>query len=240
MPQLRVEYAKSGRAKCSSTTCNMTIAKNEVRVGTAVLFPAAGNGGGEPTLTYKWRHVCCFTDRQLKNALAEGGMDSIEGLDDLAPTDRDLIAQMMRGELFERTDLIGRVGDVVKTSVGGRKARDTTSTSSKDKSATKRKREDVIPVEPGASRPFVKNVQASKLLLEDSQGSGDGGIANEGDVSDSATEEFDVSVESTRPPCPYGDKCFRNSVHHMAEYSHGPELDKANPPRLRAVIKRAK
>ncbi|EAN78069.1 hypothetical protein, conserved [Trypanosoma brucei brucei TREU927] len=237
MPQLRVEYAKSGRAKCSAASCNKPISKHEVRVGIAVMFQPVGSTSGEPTLSYKWRHVCCFTERQIKNAEAEGGLDAIEGLEELAEVDRDLIAQMMRGELIDRMDVMGRVGDVENSPASRGSLKGEKFSHSDGRAATKRKRGDGSESRETGSPPDLSKRGKSKkggvVSLTPSRDKD----TNEGEISDSTTEEFEVSVEATRPPCPYGKECFRTSVSHMAEYSHGAESDRAVPARLRAVIR---
>ncbi|KEG09765.1 Poly polymerase and DNA-Ligase Zn-finger region family protein [Trypanosoma grayi] len=238
MPQLRVEYAKSGRAKCALTACLQTIVKHEVRIGTAVVFPVSGGSQpttGEEQLSYKWRHLCCFTEKQLQNAKASGDLDTIEGFDDLAPADRELVCQMKSGELLQRPDLKGRVGDVANSPQAAELLPKGASPAKERKVATKTSTSASIAK---ASPPKVpaKSTRPAKRAREVSEGSNHNNKNDDGDASD-ATVEFEVVVETSRPRCPYGDKCFRTSAEHMAEYSHGTESDKASPPRRRAVIK---
>ncbi len=90
MPPLKVEYAKSGRSVCSLKECSKAIDKGAVRIGTGNLMP------GMEQLSYKWRHLCCFTKRQLASVPS---VDSIEGYDDLVPPDQALVRRMVKGEL---------------------------------------------------------------------------------------------------------------------------------------------
>eukprot|EP00759_Apiculatamorpha_spiralis_P017623 PhF_6_TR23781/c0_g1_i2/m.33270 len=89
MVQLRVEYAKSARSKCSFKQCSSPIDKGQVRIGTAKMMP------GADTPSYSWRHIGCFTSRQLKNTPS---VDSIEGFDDLKPEDQAIVLKMVKGE----------------------------------------------------------------------------------------------------------------------------------------------
>lgn len=84
MPLLRVEHAKSSRSRCVLKECSKFILKGELRIGTAVMMP----GVDEPS--FKWRHLCCFTARQAKNA---GSVDSVDGYDDLSDASQDSITR---------------------------------------------------------------------------------------------------------------------------------------------------
>ena len=74
--------------------------KGEMRIGTGVLMP------GMEELSYKWRHLCCFTARQIKNI--GGSLDSIEGFEDLKDEDQQVLKKMLRGELVGDATIIGR------------------------------------------------------------------------------------------------------------------------------------
>ena len=91
MPPLRVEYAKSGRATCSLKECGKPIEKGCVRIGTGAMMP------GVDDVRFKWRHLCCFTLRQLASV---SSVDSIEGYEDLAPDDQHLVRRMVKKELI--------------------------------------------------------------------------------------------------------------------------------------------
>ncbi|ORC92964.1 Poly polymerase and DNA-Ligase Zn-finger region family protein [Trypanosoma theileri] len=245
MPQLRVEYAKSGRARCSLPACGQPIARHEVRIGTAVVFPARGQSDSHPnsaeneegTISYKWRHLCCFTQRQLQNATAAGDLDNIEGFDDLAPADKALVNSMKRGELVDQSNVKGRVGDVANSPIaaellpkGGAspakkgKSEKTTTTTKKTSTTAATK------VEEGAETK-KKTTRTTKRTREKSE-------ENDKDGAESdATIEYDVSVVKTKPVCPYGEKCFRTGAEHMAEYTHGTDADVNVPARPRAIIK---
>ncbi|EKF32413.1 hypothetical protein MOQ_003736 [Trypanosoma cruzi marinkellei] len=224
MPKLRVEYAKSGRGKCSSSGCSQEIAKNEVRIGTAFLFPTPGgvnDEAGNERLSYKWRHLCCFTEIQLENARASGEINSIDGYSDLAPADQELVDQLKRGELIQKTSLKGRIGDVANSPLAAellRKGKGSAKGSTNASSSSPKK-------------AAAKRAQVTKRPREEREAA-----VKEEDDSD-ATEEYEVVVETSKPQCPYGSNCFRTGADHIAEYFHGTEADKASPPRLRAVIK---
>lgn len=105
MPNLCVEYAKSGRSKC--TGCKKAILKHELRLGIENQFP----GGDEPIISWQWRHLCCFTERQIKNAENAGTLSEIAGYDDLPADAKVLVDDMKVGKLVGHTDLIGKVND---------------------------------------------------------------------------------------------------------------------------------
>lgn len=90
MPPLRVEYAKSSRSTCALKECSKPIEKNALRIGTGAMMPGADE------VRYKWRHVCCFTKRQLAGA---GSVDNIEGYDLIAEADQAIIRDMVAGRL---------------------------------------------------------------------------------------------------------------------------------------------
>lgn len=108
MSKICVEYAKSGRSACSSAKCKQKILKDELRIGSEVQFP---NSSGEAATSWKWRHLCCFTSRQIDNANASHALDSVEGYDLLAASDKALFDQLKEGKLVDKTELIGRIGD---------------------------------------------------------------------------------------------------------------------------------
>lgn len=132
MPKLRVDYAKSGRAKC--TGCKKIILKNELRLGIEVQFPA----GDEPKISWSWRHLCCFTERQLKNAQAAGTLSEIEGYNELNESDKILMDDLKLGKLVNRLDLIGQVNNSDK-SVATTKRKTKSSSTSTPKAKTVKK-----------------------------------------------------------------------------------------------------
>ncbi|CCW67024.1 unnamed protein product [Phytomonas sp. Hart1] len=111
MPRLVVEYAKSGRSVCSASTCGLKIVKHEIRIGSVSDNPFE-EGAGE---IVKWRHLCCFSDRQLKNAKDSGALEEIEGVTNLSSSDKELVLEFQKGELGGKSELIGRVGDVLNS-----------------------------------------------------------------------------------------------------------------------------
>ena len=104
MPPLRVEYAKSGRSKCTLKECSKLLDKGQIRIGTGTLMPGADE------LSYKWRHVCCFTKRQLASVPS---VDGIEGYDDLSEADQGLLRRMVRGELIGKFELVAETAPAV-------------------------------------------------------------------------------------------------------------------------------
>jgi hypothetical protein len=195
MPPLRVEYAKSGRSRCCLKECSKMIEKGEVRVGTGIMMP----GMDEPS--YKWRHICCFTARQAKNA--GGSVDSVEGLEDLTEADQTLILRMMKGELVNDHSLLG------KTGTAGTPAAATAVSPKKGKKAPSG--------DAGAGPKKKARVEVVAAA--------DGGYASD------ATDDYDVEETGTatvaiaKPLCPYGAGCFRKNPSHFAEYRHGDDAD---------------
>lgn len=186
MPPLRVEYAKSGRSRCCLKECSKMIDKGEVRVGTGVMMP----GMDEPS--YKWRHICCFTARQAKNA--GGSVDSVEGLEDLTESDRQLVVRMMKGELVGNHSLLGKTGSAGETAAAS--------------SPTK------------AAKPKVVGVKKRPRGGEKVADSGYASDATDDyDVEEAGTRVIAVA----KPLCPYGAACFRKHPSHFAEYRHSDD-----------------
>lgn len=104
MPNLCVEYAKSGRAKC--TGCKTVIQKDELRIGIEVIIPL---GDKEPVSNWQWRHVCCFTERQIKNAEKAGTLETISGIENLDDKDKNIVEDMKKGNLAGKINMIGVV-----------------------------------------------------------------------------------------------------------------------------------
>lgn len=97
MPDLRVEYAKSGRSKCSN--CKTAVDAGELRIGTATMMP------GAEEKSYKWRHIPCFTKRQLVSCKS---VDNIEGFDDLEERHQEIVRRMIKGDFVGNKSLIGK------------------------------------------------------------------------------------------------------------------------------------
>lgn len=159
MPKLCVEYAKSGRAKCSG--CKQTILKNELRIGIEVQFP----GGDEPILSWQWRHLCCFTDRQIINAEKAGTLTEIEGYEALEAADKALVDELKKGKLLDRKDLIGKVSVTKKVvPAAKKKPRAHNESTPKDK---KRKKENtpVIDLPNDTTEDFEVDIATSDAPL---------------------------------------------------------------------------
>eukprot|EP00796_Vickermania_ingenoplastis_P005781 gene5781-4132_t len=191
-------YAKSARASCSK--CKKAIAKHEVRIGTEIQLP----GGDDVLASWTWRHLCCFTDRQIKNAEASNAFDNIDGIDTLAPCDKALVEEMKQGKLIDKTELIGRIGDIKNSNMPppepkGKRQRaasaDGPSPSTKKAPAAKR----------GKKAPVTPSIPP-----------------------DDGTEDFEVEIVSADTPvCPYGESCFQTQAHHYKEFRHGDVKDTA-------------
>lgn len=193
MPPLRVEYAKSARSRCTLKECSKFIEKGEVRLGTAVMMP----GMDEPS--FKWRHLCCFTARQVKNA--GGSVDNIEGFDDLMQPDRDLVVKMMKGSLVGDSSIIGKTGTAGASP-------------SVDASAPKKK------AEGGKAKTVVPKKRQ--------RAAGDGADSDATDDYEVFEEGQTTSVVE-RPMCPYGASCFRKNAEHRAQFRHDAGESSTSP-----------
>ncbi|KAG5465433.1 hypothetical protein CUR178_00136 [Leishmania enriettii] len=207
MPKLCVEYSKSGRAKCSNTSCGKKIEKHELRIGTEVIMPFSDEG----IESWKWRHLCCFTERQLSNARGSGDIDAIQGENDLAPADKALVQKMREGLIVGDTSILGRIGDVANSPVaaelkgmGGKAAKPKAKASDSGETGG-------LPLDTkGEKRP---RAAPRKAKMPDD------------DADSEATDEYEVAVETVagNPKCPYGAKCFRTNQEHFRQYAHDDE-----------------
>lgn len=216
MPKLCVEYSKSGRAKCSLTSCGKKIEKNELRIGTEVVLPYSDDG----VETWKWRHLCCFTERQLANARASNTLDDIQGEDELAPSDKALLQKMRDGLLVGDTAIIGRIGDVANsrlaTELKGKGAAAAAKPKPKAKKADAEGGDGAQPAAAGAgaASPGEKRPRAPRKTKAAEK--------QDDDVDSEATDEYEVAVEAVpeKPQCPYGPDCFRTNPVHRRQYEH--------------------
>lgn len=203
MPPLKVEYAKSARSRCCLKECSKFIQKGELRVGTGVLMP----GMDEPS--FKWRHVCCFTARQVKNA--GGSVDNIDGYEALTEADQAVIQDMMKGKLVNNQSLIGRVSGPVG-------AEGQHSDGEKDDDS------------PKVAKKQQKKAKVAAAVAP---------LSHPIDVDSDATDDYNLEEESStvgsstgQPACPYGSSCFRKNPEHFAQYRH-PSVDQeatSHPP----------
>lgn len=236
MPKLCVEYSKSGRAKCSNTSCGKKIEKHELRVGTEVIMPFSDDG----VETWKWRHLCCFTERQLSNAKGSGDIDDIQGESDLAPADKALVDKMREGKLVGDTSILGRIGDVAHSPL----ASELTGKGGKaTKAATKPRAPAEGSAKASASEPTKKRPRGAARPGQ----TGAAGKDTDGDVDSEATDEYEVEVEASpgKPKCPYAASCFRTNPEHFQHFVHEDRDDTAvathdQAAPLRPVIKRKK
>lgn len=198
MAPLKVEYSKSSRARCSLKECGKLIEKGEVRIGTGSMMP------GVDELSYKWRHLCCFTKRQLASVAS---VDNIEGYDDLADEDQVLIRRMIKGELVGDSKVLGRVAPSQAHLLAAAAGK---TTKKKKKVAT------AVSGAPSAA-PSTGAV---------------GG--DEGDVSDATDDFGDLVASATaagpkRTKCEFGAKCFRKNPEHFKTHSHPGDTDYSAP-----------
>ncbi|AYU83485.1 hypothetical protein, conserved [Leishmania donovani] len=238
MPKLCVEYSKSGRAKCSNTSCGKKIEKHELRIGTEVIMPFSEEG----VESWKWRHLCCFTERQLSNARSSGDIDAIQGEGDLAPADKALVQKMREGRLVGDTSILGRIGDIAHSAVSEElKGKGSKATKPKAKASGSADDGGLPSASAGEKRPPAP---PRKTKIPNTKKQDD-------DADSEATEEYEVAVEAVtgKPKCPYGAHCFRTTEEHFRQYTHGDDngtaADAAVPSdhssaKLKPVIKRRK
>ncbi|KAL0516309.1 LOW QUALITY PROTEIN: Poly(ADP-ribose) polymerase and DNA-Ligase Zn-finger region [Leishmania naiffi] len=192
--------------------------------------------------SWKWRHLCCFTERQLSNAKETGDINAIQGEDDLAPADKALLQEMREGRLVGDTSILGRIGDVTHSPVadelkgkGGKVAKPKAKASL---SADNRGSPSATAGEKRPRLPLRKANMANATTKDD-------------DADSEATDEYEVAVETVTGnlKCPYGANCFRTNQEHFRQYTHGDEngttADAAVPSdhssaKLKPVIKRKK
>lgn len=197
MPPLRVEYAKSSRAKCSLKECSKPIEQGEVRVGTGVMMP------GMDEYTYKWRHVCCFTKRQLASVAS---VDAIDGFDDLDNAEQDLISRLVKGELCGDHTLIGRKTAHSKAAPAAKKR--PRAEESKADAAEDVDSDSTVDFDFSARKPPAPSEEKRPLPV--------GAAA--------------AAPSPNRSPCPYGSACSRTNPEHFLEFSHGDVSATLPPP----------
>jgi hypothetical protein len=185
MPPLKVEYAKSGRSLCSLKECSKAIEKGAVRVGTGAMMPGADE------LRYKWRHLCCFTKRQLASVQS---VDAIQGYEDLAASDQALVRRMVKGELIGNASVMGP-SDAAPAAVA--------SGSPKKKNRA----------EAGAS-PSPAVASGSD---DDAENGGVTSVAAA--TAAAAAAPLPIGPDGRRI-CPYGELCFRIDPAHFGQCSH--------------------
>ena len=215
MPPLKVELSKSARARCQLKQCGQFIAKGELRVGTGAMMP------GMEDYTYKFRHVCCFTKRQLASV---DGPSAFVGYDDLCEDDQKVMQRLCRGELVDKHEFRGRVSPSHLEPVKPAKPA---------KKATKKGRDAADDVDGGDSgpatpaRPSDASVATVAAAAADDVVEADAGGARAqvGWPMSVALAETNAATrllaEGTgKPPCPYGALCFRDDGRHKSMYVH--------------------
>eukprot|EP00754_Rhynchopus_humris_P047934 Rhum_TRINITY_DN7461_c0_g1::Rhum_TRINITY_DN7461_c0_g1_i1::g.22814::m.22814 len=105
MPPLCIEYAKSARAMCANKQCAKNIDQGELRIGTAKMMQLAGNDA----TSFSYRHLCCFTKRQLVSLTS---IDQLDGFDDLDTADQTHAEDLVKGKLEGKLELRGKLGRV--------------------------------------------------------------------------------------------------------------------------------
>ena len=107
MPPLKVQYAPGSQASCKNAKCKQKILKGELRIG----IGASNHFGDGDDLVWGYRHLCCFTAIQIKNAKKdEKTVSDIEGYDELQKEDKNLVKQLLKGDLVDKKKLIGKTG----------------------------------------------------------------------------------------------------------------------------------
>jgi hypothetical protein len=233
MPPLKVEYAKTARARCQLKECGDFLAKGELRIGTGNLMP------GATELSYKFRHVPCFTKRQLANAPS---VDHIEGYDDLMEEHQAVIRNMLKGAY---------AGDMSKRGVfvNPKMAEDASAKKPKKAKAAARDvggddddEEDVdddggaaaeaSPAKKRRALPKTRAGAAASLWAAAGIGmAAPGGAAgarrprHEEGVDDEDDDGEPVpgaraAAAADLLPCPHGAACYRTNPEHFKEYSH--------------------
>lgn len=229
MPALKVEYAKSGRAKCSN--CKGFIAHGELRIGTGTMMP------GMEELSYKWRHICCFTSRQIKNA---GSVDTVEGFDDLLEEHQKVLAKMLKGEYAGNQSWQGKF---LHPEIA---ASDAAKAAAKKESGKRRKRKEKEKKKKSAKKTKGDDDSSSSSSSSDSD--------DEDDDDDTASDSDDEKNNKNngnnmmmmmmgggvapspvnskkkggpKPMCPFGANCFKVTKEHFDQYAHpgDPDLD---------------
>eukprot|EP01064_Diplonema_japonicum_P028193 TRINITY_DN4267_c0_g1_i2.p1 TRINITY_DN4267_c0_g1~~TRINITY_DN4267_c0_g1_i2.p1 ORF type:complete len:369 (+),score=81.56 TRINITY_DN4267_c0_g1_i2:55-1161(+) len=142
MPPLKVEYAKSARSRCANKQCAEIIEKGELRIGTGNMMP------GMDDYSYKWRHLCCFTKRQLTSLST---IDQLDGYDDVKDGEQQLLVKLVNGELIDKVELKGATGDCTigtKRPHDVAEEEDTAPLAKKPKPAPKKKKDPNSPKKP--------------------------------------------------------------------------------------------
>ena len=238
MPTLKVEYAKSSRSRCVNKDCSQFIQKGELRVGTGSTMPGASE------MSFKWRHVCCFTKRQLASV---GTVDELGGYDEMLPADQLKLQKMVRGELVGKTELRGKISiesdspkKVAKKGGAGKKRPRSddddggdTSDAGGDSDATDggysapKER----PMCPYGATCFRKNPDHFKEFRHGDERDEKYAPKPEAKASprkapvDDKEEEAPPAAATKRaadgrPLCPHGKMCFRTAAVHLTTFAH--------------------
>ena len=206
MPALKVEYAKTGRSKCTSPECKKFIAQGELRMGTGTMMP------GATELSYSWRHIPCFSKRQVANC--GSSVDNVEGFDDLLPEHQTLMHKMLKGEFAGNLSLIGKIVNKKMADEAAAKAAVAEQRAAKkaDKDKAGRRRERAEKSGDGADLSSEEDV--NDVYMRPTPKPGQPQLA--------AASQHQQQPGPARPkqPCPYGAACFKVGREHFDEYSH--------------------
>lgn len=209
VPPIKVEYAKSARSRCTLKTCNLFIQKGEVRIGTGSMMPGADE------LTYKWRHLCCFSGRQIKNIHAS--VDNIDGFEDLEEPHQAIIHKMLKGQLEGDNSIKGAVVSAVIAGSAG----------DGDGKAKKKKAGVGATLMGNSNVDLLSQKTSTQLGKKRPRGPAvtlEGALVDTGAESD-ATDEYEVGITNQKPMCPHGASCFRKNPDYFKEYRHAGDKD---------------
>ena len=207
---MKVEYAKSGRSKCTWKKCSQFIDKGELRIGTGSQMP------GVDEISYKWRHLCCFSNIQIKNL---GSVDHIDGYDECLPEHQEALRRMMKGEYIEQYTKIR--GKYIHPTIATATAAQLTAMGKKNKN-----------VGGGVGGQLLAPVVGVKRARATTAGGASkgptvtlaGAYVDTGVESD-ATDDYEVEISKGRPQCPFGSACFRKDPDHFTKFAHHGDND---------------
>ena len=220
MPPLKVEYAKSGRSKCSA--CKNFLLNGELRIGTGVMMP------GMEEYTYKWRHICCFTTRQIKNA---GSVDTVEGFDELLDEHQPVVSKMLKGEYAGNLTWQGKFIHPEKKALEEAKAEKT----AKKEAGQRRKREGDSKNKSGGKKKKGGSDdddsdddtddydEDGNLVPKTNNNTGNNNMM----MMMPQTNQQQPGTKTAKPMCPFGKNCFKVTKEHFDQYAHpgDAELD---------------
>ena len=241
-PPIKVEYAKSARSRCTLKACNLFIEKGELRIGTGSMMPGADE------LSYKWRHLCCFSKIQIKNMQAS--VDNIEGFEDMEDAHQAVIHKMLKGALVGDNSVRGQlISSVVAAAAEAGPAKGAAKAKKKPGVGALlmgNSNEDLTQTQTltqgggGAAKPLKREPTAKKRARAEVT-TLDGRLVDTGVESD-ATDDYEVVLTDQKAPCPYGATCYMKNPAHFRSYSHPGDVatklegDRVEPSVVKRII----